>query len=203
MKKKIICLTSFIIFIVVLAVGFFLLPKSVEEPKYMPCPVLADGETRDVVIPKSMHYGNTAIGTANYMIKEERCVDAWVNEDGLLVIRLDQDTLEKNYKIYYDALMKEVNYEGSNTKVEVSYDYSVLTYYVKDDTTLDQFIMFMMVTPGNCFILKLLHGIPSSEVEVDVVVVYESTGKEILRIDENTKIDLDQDDWERILGYGR
>ncbi len=203
MRKKTVIFVLFLMVISVFFAGFFLLHKKSTEPEYMPCPVLANGETRDVMIPKFMHYGNTAIGTANYMIKEKRCIDAWVNEDGLLVIRLDQDTLEKNYKIYYDALMKEVNYEGSNTKVEVSYDYSVLTIYVNDNTTLEDFGVVMMVTPGNCYILKLMHGIPLEEVNVDVVVIYEPTGKEILRLDGNTEMHLEEDDWERILGYGR
>ncbi len=121
---------------------------------------------------------------------------------GVLMLRLDQDTLEKNYNLYYDELMKNVNYENSSIRLEVSYDYSVLTVYVNNEAKFDDFLVIMMTNPKYCAMLKLLQGIPSYEVKVDVVVIYEPTGKEILRLDGNTEMHLEEDDWERILGYG-
>lgn len=201
--KKIICIILGVILISGIAIVYIFTSDKGEEPQYMPCPVLGDGETMDVEIPKSMYYGSSASAMARYYKEEERCIDAWVNDYGVLVVRLDQDTLEKNYELHHDELMKILNSKLSKVRKEISYDYSVLTLYVNDETTLDDFLTVMMVTPGNCIMLKLLQGIPSYEIAVDVVVIYEPTGKEILRLDEKTQMNLNRDDWDRLLESGR
>ena len=202
--KKVICIILGILLIVGVATIYFLQPKKNTEPEYMPCPVLEDGETMDVVIPESMYYGSTASAMARYWKKEGRCVDAWVTDYGVLMVRHNQETLEKEYKLYYDELMKIINSDLSNMTKQVSYDYSVLTLYVNDDTTLEDLGRVVLVTPGNCYMLRLLQGVLSFENKVEVVVIYESTGKEILRLERPAdEIVLYGDDWEKLLEYGR
>ena len=201
--KKIISIVLGIFIIAGVVIFYVASSKKNTEPKYMPCPVLEEGETMDVVLPEYLHQGSAAISMVPYMKNEGRCVDAWVNDNGELVVKLDQETLEKNYNIFYDNLMKEINCKETNVKEEVSYDYTKLTFYVNDNATLDEFLLSMMVTPGNCYALQLLHGIPDEEAVVEVVVIYEPTGKEILIIDEKTHINLNREDWAKLLESGR
>ena len=200
--KKIISIVLGIFIIAGVVIFYFASSKKNTEPEYMPCPVLEEGETMDVVIPDSMYRG-LASCNAQDMKKEGRCVDVWVNDDGDLVIRLDQDTLEKNYNLYYDDIIKAVNHKESEVKEEVTYDFSIVTLYVNAETELYDFLRSIMVTPGTCYMLKLLQGIPREEANVDVVVIYEPTGKEILKFDKNTKMNINQEDWAKLLENGK
>ena len=205
MKKKVICIIILGILIIAgVAIMYFLKPKKSMKPEYMPCPVLAEGETRDVVIPESMYYGSTASAMARHSKKEGRCIDAWVTDYGVLMVRHNQDTLEKEYESYFNSLMKDIDYEDPTLKMEVTYDYSEVTLYVRDDTSLDDLGFAIITVPGKCYMLRLLQGIPSYENKVDVVVVYESTGKEILRLERPAdELVLYGDEWEKLLEYGR
>lgn len=200
--KKIISIVLGIFIIAGVVIFYVASSKKNTEPKYMPCPVLEEGETMDVLVPKCMYNGSTANSTAQYFKEEGRCVDSWVSK-GELYIKLDQETLEFNYHFFYDNLMKEINYKETNVKEEVSYDYSILKFYVNDKATLHEFGLSLMVTPGNCIMLQLLQGIPYDEMSVDVVVIYEPTGKEILRLDENSEMNMNQEEWDELLESGR
>ncbi|MCM1082604.1 MAG: hypothetical protein NC428_03920, partial [Clostridium sp.] len=95
-KKKILYVVLFLL--VASGITIFLVSEKgskEEEPEYLPCPVLEDGETVDILFPASTHAGWSASYAARYAKREGRCVDAWINEDGMLVERYDRETLEQ------------------------------------------------------------------------------------------------------------
>ena len=202
MKKKKILYTVLFLLAVLGITIFFVMEK---KPKYLPCPVLEEGETMDVIVPFSLHESRSAYSTALYLKREGRCVDAWVNEDGMLVERYDRETLEKEYKRLYDILMNEVN-GSKNCKIEikVSYDYSQLYMYVRDDADINDFAMYGMVAPRACLNLRLLQGLSIEEATVEVIYIYEPNGKELLRVDEKTHdFHMNQEQWEKLLEEAR
>ena len=100
MKKKKIFYAVLSFFLIVTGISLIIvsLPKKNskdKEPEYLPCPVLKDGETMDVITPSSLYDGWSASYTAMDAKRSGRCVDAWVNEDGELVVRYDRETLEQ------------------------------------------------------------------------------------------------------------
>ena len=70
-------------------------------------------------------------------------MDAWVNEDGMLVVRYDRKTLEQEYKRVYDILMADINDFGTS----------------------------VMVAPIACVYLRLLQGL-SLEEAIMVELIY-------------------------------
>ena len=203
-KKKILCIILFLVVASGITI-FFVLEK---KPQYLPCPVLEEGETIDVIQPSSLYDGWSAYYAARYLKREGQCVDAWVNEDGELVVRYDRETLEKEYKRSYDILMTEVNgsytYENSKIKMKVSYDYSELYMYVSDDADIEDFAITGMAAPRACLNLRLLQGLSIEEATVTVIYIYEPNGKEILRVDEKTNdFHMNQEQWEKLLEEAR
>ena len=210
MKKKKIFYAILSFFLIATGISLIIvsLPKKnskEKEPKYLPCPVLKDGETMDVILPSSLHERRSAYSATLYLKREGRCVDAWVNEDGKLVVRYDRETLEQEYKSYYDTLITEVNSsENDKIKLKVSYDYSELYMYVKDDADIEDFGSSVMVAPITCLNLRLLQGLSPEEATIDVIYIYEPTGKKLLRIDEKTdNFHMNQDDWQQLLEEAR
>ena len=201
-KKKILYIVLLFLLAALGIMLFFILEK---KPKYLPCPVLEEGETIDVILPPSLYDGWNAYYTARYEKKEGRCVDAWVNEDKELVIRYDRETLEKEYKRVYDILMKSINdSKDAKIKKKVSYDYSEIYMYVSDDADIDDFAISGMIAPRACLNLRLLQGLSMEEATVVAIYIYEPTGKEMLRIDEKTNdFHMNQDDWEKLLEEAR
>ena len=210
MKKKKIFYAILSFFLIATGISLIIvsLPKKnskEKEAEYLPCPVLKDGETMDVIVPPSMHPRWSASYTAMREKWDGRCVDAWVNEDGLLVVKYDRETLEKEYMRSYDILMREINgSENDKIKLKVSYDYSELYMYVKDDADIEDFGSSVMVAPITCLNLRLLQGLSPEEATIDVIYIYEPTGKKLLRIDEKTdNFHMNQDDWQQLLEEAR
>ena len=209
-KKKILYVVLFLLIALGITIFFALQKNSKEkEPEYLPCPVLKEGETMDVIIPSSLHDGRSANYTAMKNKREGRCVDAWVNEKGELVKRYDRETLEQEYKRSYDILMTEIDVSNtskdfSKIKMKVSYDYSEIYMYVSDDADINDFGSSVMVAPRACLNLRLLQGLSPEEATVAVIYIYEPTGKELLRIDEKTdNFHMNQDDWQKLLEEAR
>ncbi|MCM1207607.1 MAG: hypothetical protein NC309_01690, partial [Ruminococcus sp.] len=138
---------------------------------------------------------------------------AWINEDGMLVERYDRETLEQEYKRAYGILMANIDAsnasDSSNIKKRVTYDYSEIYMYVSDDADINDFASTVMVAPVICMHLRLLQGLSVEEAAaVDLIYIYEPTGKEMLRIDQDLlKIDgevhINQDDWNKLLEEAR
>ena len=202
MKKK---KPLYIILFLLIASGitmFFVLEK---KPKYLPCPVLKDGETMDVILLPSLYASNSASYTVMYVKWHEQCVDAWLNEDGMPVVRYDRETLKQEYERVYDILMREVNNsENDKIKMKVSYDYSELYMYISDGADIENFAWSGMVAPRACLNLRLLQGLSPEEATVEVIYIYEPNGKELLRIDEKTHdFHMNQEQWEKLLEEAR
>ena len=210
MKKKKIFYAVLSFFLIATGISLIIvsLPKKnskEKEAEYLPCPVLKEGETMDVILPSSLHERRSAYSATLYLKREGRCVDAWVNEDGKLVVRYDRETLEQEYKSYYDTLITEVNSsENDKIKLKVSYDYSEIYMYVSDGADIENFAWSGMVVPRVCIYLRLLQGLSPEEATVEVIYIYEPTGKELLRVDEKTDgFHMNQDDWQKLLEEAR
>ena len=215
MKKKKIFYAALSFFLIATGISLIIvsLPKKnskEKEPEYLPCPVLKDGETMDVIQPSSLHPRWSASYTAMFEKREGRCVDAWVNEDGMLVVRYDRETLEQEYKRVYDILMTEIDVSNtskdfSKIKMKVSYDYSEIYMYVSADADINDFGSSVMVAPIACVYLRLLQGLSLEEaIMVELIYIYEPTGKEMLRIGERTDdFHMNQDDWQKLLEEAR
>ena len=214
MKKKKIFYAILSFFLIATGISLIIvsLPKKnskEKEAEYLSCPVLKEGETMDVILPSSLYDGWSASYAAMYVKREGRCVDAWVNDDKELVVRYDRETLEQEYKSSYDMLMTEIDVSNtskdfSKIKMKVSYDYSEIYMYVSDYADINDFGSSFLVAPRECLNLRLLQGLSVEEATVEVIYIYEPTGKELLRIDEKTdNFHMNQDDWQKLLEEAR
>ena len=210
-KKKILYVVLLFLFLALPITQLLVSEKKSKEkePEYLPCPVLEEGETMDVIVPSSLHESRSAYSTALYLKREGRCVDAWVNEDEMLVVKYDRETLEKEYKSSYDTLMAEIDAsntskDSSKIKMKVSYDYSEIYMYVSDDADIMDFGSSGMIAPRACLKLRLLQGLSNKEATVAVIYIYEPTGKELFRVDEKTHdFHMNQEQWEKLLEEAR
>ena len=177
MKKKILYVVLFLL--IASGITIFLVSEKgskEDEPEYLPCPVLEDGETVDIIFPAFTHAGWSASRTARFEKREGRCVDAWVNEDGMLVERYDRETLEQEYERLYGILMANIDAsntsDSSNIKKKVTYDYSEIYMYVSDDADLNDFLSTVLQAPTVCKHLRLLLGLSVDEATaIDLIYI--------------------------------
>lgn len=171
---------------------------------YISCVSLKENETVDVELPQVVHASMSATKCAHYLMVEGRCEEAWVNNTGNCVTRLNQAQV----KYEYNRVVKEINSkkqaydERGLITFDISYDCRNITYYINDNTEYINYWGATLTLPVECMEVQLYAGIPLDDVEVNIKIIYPPTGKTVVewkygeRVGDNA---IDEEKWNALV----
>ena len=136
-----------------------------DKGDYMPCLKLKRGKTVNIEMAPGWHVSCSADEQAQKMKDEKRCVDAWVNEDGHCVVKLNRKQLKAEYDNVVDIMQETI--KSSNEPVEVNYACNEIIYYANDTSGLSDFT----------YTFQAYSGIPFDELWVTIKFIYQPTGE--------------------------
>ena len=171
-----------------------------DKGDYMPCLKLKKGKTVNIEMDSGWHASCTAEEIAQKMKDEKRCVDAWVNEDGHCVLKLNREQLKAEYDHVVDVMQTAIKY--SSGSVEVNYACNEIIYYVNDSTELMDFAYAHIVLAGSCTTIQAFAGVPFDEREEIIKFIYRPTGEVMfeLRVSkDNPKASVEEEEFEEKL----
>ena len=146
-----------------------------DKGDYMPCLKLKRGKTVNIEMAPGWHVSCSADEQAQKMKDEKRCVDAWVNEDGHCVVKLNRKQLKAEYDNVVDIMQETI--KSSNEPVEVNYACNEIIYYANDTSGLSDFTYTFIVLPECCTAVQAYSGIPFDELWVTIKFIYQPTGE--------------------------
>ena len=121
------------------------------------------------------HVSCSADEQAQKMKDEKRCVDAWVNEDGHCVVKLNRKQLKAEYDNVVNIMRETI--KSSNEPVEVNYACNEIICYANDTSRLSDFTYTFIVLPECCTAVQAYSGIPFDELRVTIKFIYQPTGE--------------------------
>ena len=135
---------------------------------------------------------------------EGRCEEAWVNDKGNCVARMNQTQVQNEY----NRVVKEINSEKQAYDEEglitfdIYHDCRNITYYINDKTEYMDFWGATWILPLSCIEVQLYAGIPLDDVEVNIKIIYPPTGKTVVewkygeRVGDNA---IDEEKWNSLV----
>jgi hypothetical protein len=146
-----------------------------DKGDYMPCLKLKRGKTVNIEMAPGWHVSCSADEQAQKMKDEKRCVDAWVNEDGHCVVKLNRKQLKAEYDNVVNIMRETI--KSSNEPVEVNYACNEIICYANDTSRLSDFTYTFIVLPECCTAVQAYSGIPFDELRVTIKFIYQPTGE--------------------------
>ena len=146
-----------------------------DKGDYMPYLKLKRGKTVNIEMAPGWHVSCSADEQAQKMKDEKRCVDAWVNEDGHCVVKLNRKQLKAEYDNVVDIMQETI--KSSNEPVEVNYACNEIIYYANDTSRFSDFTYTFIVLPECCTAVQAYSGIPFDELGVTIKFIYQPTGE--------------------------
>ena len=168
--KRFISYTLLIISCILLFAGC----KKKNNEDFLPCLSLKENETVNIVQFMSF-YGNwTPVEAAQNLKELGQCVNARPGDDGLLIVTHNKQTLEQEHERIVGLLKDTITRAGN---VTVSSDCNKVTYSIDETITTPTFMNSFMAILPSCLLLQLYSGIPYEEVNVQLKIIYNPTGK--------------------------
>ena len=171
-----------------------------EKGDYMPCLKLKRGKTVNIEMAPGWHVSCSADEQAQKMKDEKRCVDAWVNEEGHCVVKLNRKQLKAEYDNVVNIMRETI--KSSNEPVEVNYACNEIICYANETSRFSDFTYTFIVLPECCTAVQAYSGIPFDELWVTIKFIYQPTGEVMFDqhiSKDNPKVSVTEEEFEKKL----
>ena len=192
MNSKKIIITEVLIFLLSMTGCSYDSGRTENDTKYIPCVSLKMCEMYAVEYLPSVHGGSTAADEAARWRNSDRCIGAFVNDEGHFVVVYDKELLEKEYNNSVQTLERFI--EQSSLRIEVNYDCDEIIYYVDNTTDITDLYDLVAIGPA-CFCIQQLSGTIYDDAKLHLKIIYEPTNEEMfnMSVDGESAITMDVD----------